>query len=126
MRARVAALHRLGGAVLLAALGIVGGCTQAPPERDPVVCADLFEQYDRLERTGQTTRYNAASDSYILAPRLERQNGMLIRAGCLTRSRDLDGMEALGGSLAPYTITQGGAAIRPVPVHVGGGDGFHR
>jgi len=95
-----------------------------PQDRDPAVCTELFEQYNRLERQGQATRFNAASGSYILAPRLERQNVLLIQGGCLTRSRDLDGMEALAARLAPFEIARGGASIRPVPVQVGVVTGF--
>ena len=86
-------------AVLLAGLVLAAGCAGVQQERDPAVCTDLFEQYNRLERQGQVTRFNAPSDTYILAPRLERQTVLLIQGGCVTRTKDLDGMEALGRGL---------------------------
>ena len=111
-------------AVLLAGLVLAAGCAGVQQERDPAVCTDLFEQYNRLERQGQVTRFNAPSDTYILAPRLERQTVLLIQGGCVTRTSDLDGMEALGRRLVPFEIEHGGAAIRPVPVQVGVVTGF--
>ena len=44
---------------------------------------------------------------------------LLRQQGCLTRSSDLDGMEALFARLSPHVITNSGAPIRATAVHVG-------
>jgi hypothetical protein len=113
-------LRPLAAALALLALA---GCAAPPPGpsrgRDPAVCLELFERYDTA--TWLYPRPWIGTDDAPAVPSgsVDRAGRLLRLNGCLTRSEDLDGMEALAARLSPHAIESSGPAIRPVPVHVG-------
>lgn len=103
--------------LLLAAVAATGACaaSRAP---DPTVCGRLFARYDSIVRNYGMSGF----DDDIGIPQPGEVSRLLtpLRAnGCLTSPEDLDGLEALAHRLAPFAIVDGGASIRPTPVHLG-------
>jgi hypothetical protein len=96
---------------------VLGGCVPATapgPSRAPGdVCVALFRQYDILENLYPDNQRRF--QNRVARPPVEAQAQRLRRAGCLTLTRDLAGMEA--SPQAP--ATGGGAAIPPVSLHAG-------
>ncbi len=99
-------------ALLAAAPALAAG-----PGRDPAVCASLFARYDTAARVYGTAGFDENGVSPPAA--LSRWIVPLRAKGCLTYADDLAGMDALAARLAPFAIADGGAAIRPTPVHLG-------
>jgi hypothetical protein len=103
---------------LVLVLAALAGAAAAQP-RDPALCAALFRDYDQKAWLYPNQPFRDDDRARLIAPALERPTRLLRNHGCLTLSSDLDGMPALAARLAPYRIERGGAAIRPVPVHLG-------
>jgi hypothetical protein len=101
---------------LVLVLALAGAAAAQP--RDPARCAALFRDYDQKAWAYPRQPFRD-EDTRMIAPALERPTRLLRIHGCLTLSSDLDGMPALAERLAPYRIASGGAAIAPVPVHLG-------
>ena len=93
----------------------VAGAAQAP---DPELCGRLFWRYDTAARVYGDTWFDERNAVVPSGP-LSRPSQALRNNGCLTYSRDLDGLAALAQRLAPYRIENSGATIRAVPVHLG-------
>lgn len=109
-------MRLLATAIALLALA-PGLALAAGPARDPAACASLFARYDTAARVHGTSSF---ADGGMTPPAaLSRWIVPLRAQGCLTFADDLDGMDALARRLAPFTIAEGGAAIRPTPVHLG-------
>ena len=106
--------------MLLLVAGLLAGCAGVgtPPPRDAEECLRLFRQYDRVERRHGAVRL---TDEGARAPStdISRWAQRLVVAGCRTRGRDLDRMEAVAAGLTEFRIVEGPTAIRPVPVHLG-------
>ena len=112
----------------LSLMGALAGCAglpSQPPSGDPANCRALFQRYDQAASLFQPYYYNAALDGR------SSQNGTISRAGnqimasgCLTTSRDIAGIEALGMELGPRRPVNSGPAIEPTAVHVGILTGF--
>lgn len=105
---------------LLLAAGLLAACAGlgTPAPRDAEECVRLFRQYDRAERRQGAVgvlRGEAIAPSADLSRAAQR----LVLAGCQTRGRDLDRMEAFAAGLTGFEIEAGPTAIRPVPVHLG-------
>jgi hypothetical protein len=102
---------------ILAALAIAGcapGQIAGPgPQASGNDCAALFRQFDILEAMypSNQRRYQ----NRVAPPPVEAQAQLVRNAGCITLTRDLDGMEAAGG--AP--VTPSGPAIAPISLHAG-------
>jgi hypothetical protein len=105
----------------LAAAGLIAACAPVPRQPDPAYCASIFQRYDLIERRSSGFSYNSATGESSLTPGLEFQISRLRQNGCITFSRDLADLGALRAELAAegFRPSDGGAAIAPVPVHVG-------
>ena len=109
-------------AAALALLALAGCAATAPGPsraRDPALCLELFERYDTATWLYPTSWIGTDDAPAVPSASVDRAGRLLRLNGCLTRSEDLDGMEALAARLSPHTIESSGPAIRPVPVHVG-------
>jgi hypothetical protein len=103
----------------LLVLAVLAACAAgAAPPRDPELCGRLFWRYDTVARVYGTSWFDERGAVVPSGP-LSRPSHALRNNGCLTYARDLDGLPALAERLAPYRIENSGAAIRPVPVHLG-------
>lgn len=103
---------------LLAAAAGLAACASAPlpgPSRaaSGPVCIDLYQRFDVLERTFSSPPRRR--DQMIAHPVVMAQAGRIRRAGCLTFTREIAGMEAVAGP----GVTDAGLLIRPVALHVG-------
>jgi hypothetical protein len=109
------------GALLLAGVAaLAAACTsQSRPARDPAVCQAIFEAYDAAAWAYPDNALRDDDSQIIVGPALSRRIQQLRTNGCLTLSRDLDGMPELAARLAPYTITDSGPAIPQTVVHLG-------
>jgi hypothetical protein len=105
-------------AILTLATGLgLGACAGIPaPEatRSPTdQCVALFQRYDLIEDWLSTP--SGRRDRWIAPPPLMQQAQWLRNAGCITLTRDLDGMETLAAPPAPTP----GPAIAPISLHAG-------
>jgi hypothetical protein len=109
------------GAILLAAVAVLAGAclSQARTARDPAVCEAAFVGYDRAAWAYPDNALRDDDSQIIVGPALSRWIQQLRNNGCLTLSRDLDGMPQLAARLSPYTITDSGPAIPQTVVHLG-------
>lgn len=103
--------------VFLAAL--VVACTAVPAPDRADECLQLFRAFDRVADRYPGGGVGRISDRRVPPPDLARAGQRLIVADCLTRTSDLDGMEAYAAGLEGFRITDGPTAIRPRPVHLG-------
>jgi hypothetical protein len=105
---------RLRTMLALAAALSIAGCGLAPaepPARGTAeTCLPLWQEFDRLEEwTGDTP----VDEGFVMPPMLERQGMRLLRAGCITRGRDL--------VLAPppVPVVESGPRRSRIHVHAG-------
>ncbi len=106
--------------VVATVLGLLAGCVAGePPVRDPQECLRLFERYDRVERRSPGSGGTVFDGRRTPPPDLARAAQQLVVAGCQTRGRDLDGMEAHAATLVDFRIIEGPTAMRRAPVHLG-------
>ena len=101
----------LAAALLLAAC--VQGGPAGPSRASGNTCIGLFQQFDILEQMypSNQRRY----ENRVAPPPVETQAQLVRNAGCITQTRDIAGMEAVGGP----AVTDSGPAIRPVALHAG-------
>jgi hypothetical protein len=99
-------------AALLLAACAQGG-PAAPERASGNTCVGLFQQFDILEQMypSNQRRY----ENRVAPPPVETQAQLVRNAGCITQTRDIAGMEAVGGP----AIADSGPAIRPVSLHAG-------
>lgn len=115
-------------ALALSLLGVLAGCAdlpRPPPSGDPATCRALFERYDQAASLFQPYQYKADLDGR--SPQngtISRAGNQIMASGCLTTSRDITGIEALGMTLGPRKPVNSGPAIKPTAVHVGILTGF--
>ena len=96
----------------------LAGCVQGTPATGPSpvsgnTCVALFQQFDVLE-----TMYPSNQRRYenrVAPPLVEAQAQRLRVAGCITMTRDLQGME----SLPATRLADAGPPIPPVSLHAG-------
>jgi hypothetical protein len=105
-------LLALFAAVATPAFGAAG-------QRDPAVCLQLFEDYDNAAWLYPQPRFNRFSGGFQMAPAYGRPTRLLRANGCLTLSRDLDGIPALAARLQEFERIEGGPTIRPTALHLG-------
>jgi hypothetical protein len=108
MRARA-----IGLALLLA----FAGCGVVPEQSsDRGVCVATFRDYDRARQFNPDPTFDRRTGRYRWDAWVERLRLLLIQNDCLTRPRDMAGIDA--AAVAP--VAEGGAPLgRPVAVHVG-------
>jgi hypothetical protein len=103
---------RLAGLARWAALAALLGCAAAsPPAGDNRYCAQLFDQLDAYDFM-----------PLPVGPAFDFRQMQLARirqARCLTFTRNLVGLDTVGGIVAPREAPSGPALIRPVAVQVG-------
>lgn len=113
---------------LAGALAALSGCAQfadRPPPGDPAACRAAFEQYDLAAQLFQPYYYNPRLDGRSSQnAAISRAGNRIISQGCLTTSRDITGIEALGMRLGPGKPENSGPEIEPTAVHVGILTGF--
>lgn len=118
------------GASLIAVL--VAGCATPPFGGDAAgigrSCDVLFRDFDIADRSvsgGGRSGFillpggTVAAASPTIPSALAARGQDLLRAGCLTSTDDLAGLEALGDELRGTVVGESGAAIRPISLHVG-------
>lgn len=101
--------------LLLLALLAAGGPAAAA---DRAACETAFRNYDNAVWLFPPNWMNGDGGA-ILRPDVARAAQALIRHDCLTRSADLADLPVLAGQLAPFAITDSGAAIKPATVELG-------
>lgn len=83
---------------------------------DPRSCERLFRDFDIADRSVNNF---GPRDRFTVPPALDARGQDLRRAGCITSTADLFGLEALGDELRGTVRGESGAPIRPIALHVG-------
>jgi hypothetical protein len=107
----------LAGSALLLGACAAGNAPDAA--RDAERCVFLFDQYDALVDLYPNQALGGFGIGGIAFNPIQQQIAFIRSADCLTRESELDGMEALGENLRPFTPETGGGAIPPVTIMAG-------
>jgi hypothetical protein len=83
---------------------------------NPRSCERLFRDFDIADRSVNNF---GPRDRFTVPPALDARGQDLRRAGCITSTADLFGLEGLGDQLRGTVQGESGAAIRPISLHVG-------
>jgi hypothetical protein len=103
----------LAFAAALALAACVEAQPGGPTRASGNVCVALFQEFDVLQRMypNNQRRY----ENRAARPLVEAQAQRIRQAGCITLTRDLAGMEAVGGP----PVANAGPAIAPLLLHAG-------
>jgi hypothetical protein len=106
------------GAALISA--VLAGCAVPPGGGDGAgsgrSCERLFRDFDIADRSVRTF---GRGERVTIPPALAARGQDLRRAGCITSTSQLFGLEALGADLRGTVQGESGAPIRPIALHVG-------
>lgn len=99
----------------MAAAAVLAGCGPDPLPTDvpPADCVALFQRFDAMERYLGTL--GGLEDRFSAHPELMQEGRRIQRAGCLTFTNELSGMESVAGP----PVVDSGPAIIPTSLHAG-------